>query len=422
MDSQLPPAREIPAAFTASVRSWWHVGEKESAISEERLLRRLSFFRSASQSQVAPSDPVVATSSRVQLTPANHYINTFSMRSTAPSSAAPPPAVVLHGYGAGLGFFFHNFPPLADWAGRHGSSVFALDWLGMGRSARVPFSVKAKKDNVQSRVAEAESFFIDSLEDWRTKMSLNKMTLIGHSLGAYFSVAYALKYPDRVHKLILLSPAGVPRGPNYEEPSRELTDEPPNVSTDSKTSSNERSTFHRATDGRVKSIRQEQKENKTRESKTRRLFTYLWEEGWSPFQLVRSTFVWGPMLIGKYSSRRFSGLTEEETRDMHDYIMNITLAKGSGEYCISHILEPGAHARMPLVDRIAALPKDMQVTFVYGDHDWMDPVGGQESVKRLRKVGNDNGRMYIISNAGHHVYLDNKDEVNALLVKELERQ
>jgi cardiolipin-specific phospholipase len=28
------------------------------------------------------------------------------------------------------------------------------------------------------------------------------------------------------------------------------------------------------------------------------------------------------------------GLTEEDTRDMHDYIMNITLAKGSGEYCI----------------------------------------------------------------------------------------
>ena len=36
----------------------------------------------------------------------------------------------------------------------------------------------------------------------------------------------------------------------------------------------------------------------------------------------------------QYSSRRFSGLTEEETRDINDYILNITLAKGSGEYCI----------------------------------------------------------------------------------------
>jgi hypothetical protein len=64
---------------------------------------------------------------------------------------------------------------------------------------------------------------------------------------------------------------------------------------------------------------------------------------------------------------------------MHDYIMNITLAKGSGEYCIcrymhgcllsfsdvialAHILAPGAHARMPLVDRIAAL--NIPITFV----------------------------------------------------------
>lgn len=36
----------------------------------------------------------------------------------------------------------------------------------------------------------------------------------------------------------------------------------------------------------------------------------------------------------QYSSRRFTGLTEEDTRDMHEYILNITLAKGSGEYCI----------------------------------------------------------------------------------------
>lgn len=87
---------------------------------------------------------------------------------------------------------------------------------------------------------------------------------------------------------------------------------------------------------------------------------------------------------------------------MHDYILNITLAKGSGEYCISHILAPGAHARMPLVDRIAALHKDIPVTFAYGDQDWMDPEGGAESVERLRQAGHGQGKMYIVNNAGHH--------------------
>ncbi|KAG6880434.1 hypothetical protein C0992_000036 [Termitomyces sp. T32_za158] len=388
----LPPAREIPAAFVASVRSWWSVGEKQSAISEERLLRRLPFYRPQSLTSTLNNDsPVMAYSSRVNLESPKHFLNTLSMISTSPSPDAPPPAVVLHGYGAGLGFFYQNFPALANGAGRCGSSVYALDWLGMGRSARVPFTIKAKRDDVSGRVAEAESFFVDSLEEWRRKMGLDKMTLIGHSLGAYFSTAYALKYPTRVQKLILLSPAGVPRDPNYSMPSREMTD----TRDESGTGSAEP-----ATKAKLDQIRAEQNAEKKQESKTRRLFTYLWEEGWSPFQVVRSTFIWGPLLIGKYSTRRFMGLSEEDTRDMHEYIMNITLAKGSGEYCISHILAPGAHARRPLVDRISALK--IPVTFVYGDHDWMDPEGGSQAVENLRQAGNGKGRMYIVSNAGHH--------------------
>ncbi|KAF9468986.1 Alpha/Beta hydrolase protein [Collybia nuda] len=406
----LPPAREIPSAFASSIRSWWSVGEKQSAISEERLLRRLPFFRPQNLSTAPNSDsPVIAHSSRVELSTPKHYLNTLSITSINPSPTASPPAVLLHGYGAGLGFFYQNFLAVAQWAGRHGSSVYALDWLGMGRSARVPFTIKAKRDDVAGRVSEAESFFVDSLEEWRNKMGLERMTLVGHSLGAYFSVVYALKYPTRVSKLVLLSPAGVPRDPNTTMPSREL---------------DERDTVQGraavpATSEDIDQLRAEQKAEKQKESRSRRLFTYLWEEGWSPFQVVRSTLFWGPMLIGKYSSRRFMGLTEEDTRDMHDYIMNITLAKGSGEYCISHILAPGTHARMPLVDRIAALK--IPITFVYGDHDWMDPEGGRESVERLRQAGNGKGRMYIISHAGHHVYLDNVKAVNELLVKELER-
>jgi cardiolipin-specific phospholipase len=118
---------------------------------------------------------------------------------------------------------------------------------------------------------------VDSLEDWRGKMGLDKMTLIGHSLGAYFSVVYALKYPTRVQKLILLSPAGVPRDPNAAL-SKELTDS--------------QNTLNSATPT-------DQQTQKRQESRGRRLLMYLWEEGWSPFQVVRSTFFWGPMLIGK---------------------------------------------------------------------------------------------------------------------------
>lgn len=168
-----------------------------------------------------------------------------------------------------------------------------MDWLGMGRSARVPFVVKAKRDDIPGRVQEAENFFVDSLEEWRQKMKLEKMTLIGHSLGAYFSVVYALKYPTRVRKLILISPAGVPRDPNTTLPSRELTDTASNNGTIG--------SAEQVTETEVEQIRTEQQAEKRRESRTRKLFTYLWEEGWSPFQVVRTLGVFGPWLVGKVS-------------------------------------------------------------------------------------------------------------------------
>lgn len=298
--------------------SRWAAGEKEGAAAEERLLRRLPFFRPEKMDVSVEDSPVIATSSRVELSTPKQYLNTLSIKSTSPSASPPPATVILHGYGAGLGvchfynpiqsninqtiswqFFFLNFPTLAKWAGRRGADVYALDWLGMGRSARVPFAIKAKRDDVKGRVTEAENFFVDSLEEWREKMGLEKMTLVGHSLGAYFSTVYALKYPTRVSKLILLSPAGVVRDPNAtSDPSRELTDTADGTS---QSSSSQDAAVEPATKSKVTKIKDEQVAEKKQESRSRKLLMYLWEEGWSPFQLVRNTFFWGPMLVGKVS-------------------------------------------------------------------------------------------------------------------------
>ncbi|KAJ7068047.1 alpha/beta-hydrolase [Mycena amicta] len=398
--SALPPAREIPTTFSASLRSWWVTNDKTSALAEGRLFQPI--FHPAEPA------PFVATSSLVRLDTPKHYLNTLSVKPKVPRPDAPSPVVMLPGYGAGIGFFFMNIPTLAHSVAGQGSSLYAVDWLGMGRSARVPFRVRADRKDISGRVTEAESFFIDALESWRSKQGLEKMSLVGHSLGGYLSVAYALRYPNRVEKLILLSPAGVPRDPNETTaPEREL--EPPMHSSTS--------SVELASESKVQEIRAEQVAKKPQPGRRMRLFRYLWEEGFSPFQVVRNTVFWAPMLVGKYSSRRFSGLSEEETRAMHDYILHITLAKGSGEYSISHLLAPGAHAHRPLVDRVAALK--IPVTFIYGDHDWMDPEGGKKSVENLRKAGNGQAKSFIVSDAGHHLYLDNPTAVNQLLLKEL---
>lgn len=199
-----------------------------------------------------------------------------------------------------------------------GAPVYALDWLGMGRSSRPPFRITAKRSDTFNRVTQAESFFLDSLEEWRAKQGLQKMTLVGHSLGAYLAAAYAERHPDRVSKLVLLSPAGILGDPDAAQPSRELTDEQgemtqaiesenstANASPESSESGHGRergsgSKWRRnANDESVKKVRAEQKERRDKETMMRKVLTYLWEEGVSPFQLVRSMTVFGPLFVGR---------------------------------------------------------------------------------------------------------------------------
>ena len=92
--------------------------------------------------------------------------------------------------------------------------------------------------------------------------------------GGYLSVAYALRHPDRVSKLILLSPAGVPTDPKAVNESAD-----PELAVASET----------------------EPEPTTKPSLFRQFATYGWEAGWSPFQVVRSASMFGPMLVARVS-------------------------------------------------------------------------------------------------------------------------
>ena len=62
--------------------------------------------------------------------------------------------------------------------------------------------------NAKDRLS-AENFFITALDKWREKMGLEKVVLMGHSMGGYLAATYALQHPERVQHLILVCPAGV---------------------------------------------------------------------------------------------------------------------------------------------------------------------------------------------------------------------
>ena len=91
--------------------------------------------------------------------------------------------VLLHGFGGGVGLWAQNFDALSQ-----RRPVFAFDLLGFGQSSRPLFSSDAQK---------AEDQFVESIEQWRAKVGLETMELLGHNLGGYLAVSYAIKYPSR---------------------------------------------------------------------------------------------------------------------------------------------------------------------------------------------------------------------------------
>ncbi|MGE5432105.1 MAG: alpha/beta fold hydrolase [Syntrophomonadaceae bacterium] len=53
------------------------------------------------------------------------------------------------------------------------------------------------------------SFYADVIRKFILKLGLNKVTLLGHSMGGQISLTMALRYPDLIDRLVLAAPAGL---------------------------------------------------------------------------------------------------------------------------------------------------------------------------------------------------------------------
>jgi pimeloyl-ACP methyl ester carboxylesterase len=102
--------------------------------------------------------------------------------------------LLLHGVGSSSASWV-DFMALAGEA-LPGKRLLAWDAPGYGESTRLPQSVPAAED-----YAAALKAMLDSLH-------LEKIILVGHSLGALIAGAFAAQNPARVRALVLLDPAG----------------------------------------------------------------------------------------------------------------------------------------------------------------------------------------------------------------------
>jgi 4,5:9,10-diseco-3-hydroxy-5,9,17-trioxoandrosta-1(10),2-diene-4-oate hydrolase len=101
------------------------------------------------------------------------------------------PVLLVHGFGASVEIWQHNISGLST-----AHRVFALDLVGFGRSH--------KPD-----IKYSPSTFMQHLDGFITALDLDRVNLVGLSMGGGISLMYTLAYPEKVDKLVLVDSAGL---------------------------------------------------------------------------------------------------------------------------------------------------------------------------------------------------------------------
>lgn len=289
----------------------------------------------------------------IKLPQSNHILWTITLN----KEKSNLPLVMVHGMGGGIGLWAQNLDVLAQ-----NRPVYAFDLLGFGRSSRPKFG------NTAERV---ENEFVESIEKWRQEMKLDKMILLGHSLGAYICSAYALRYPDKIQHLFLVDPWGFP-----ELASSEYNEIPLRYRVVAKLAS-----------------------------------------PFNPLAVVRAAGPLGPGLIKRFRGdlrEKFSDLFDDDT--ILNYIYHCNAQRPSGESAFKCLSVSFGWAKNPMISRIADIDKTVPMTFIYGGETWMDTECGYRT-KDLRSDSYVD--VKIIRGAGHHVYADEANKFNNLMIRHL---
>ncbi|XP_061597928.1 1-acylglycerol-3-phosphate O-acyltransferase ABHD5-like isoform X2 [Cololabis saira] len=290
----------------------------------------------------------------------------FSTQLPPPCSASPPqppapprtPLVLLHGFGGGVALWAQNLDALSS-----SGPVYALDLLGFGRSSRPRFCTEAER---------AEEQFVAALEEWREAVGLGEMVLLGHNLGGYLSAAYALKYPDRVKRLLLVEPWGFPARPDNPE-------------------HNSIPVWIRAI-GAVMSP-------------------------FNPLAGLRLAGPLGPMLVQTIRSdfkKKYLSVFADNT--VSDYIYHLNAQSPSGETAFKNMTIPYGWASRPMLERIGQVQANIPIAFVYGSRSSIDSVSGN-AVKKTRP----DVEIKVIRGAGHYVFADQPEDFNQAVLEILTR-
>lgn len=368
--------------------------------------------------------------------------------SSSSSSSLPDPIVIVHGYMAASGYFVKNFETLVK--SKPGIKIHVIDMPGFGNSSRPRLSkslIKTYDDHYEQikQIISIENWFIERFEAWRLlqpDLVSAPFTIMSHSMGSYLMSCYLLKYckgPDSdkkplVKNFILISPMGTES--NYvslindkalQVNHHELGAEPLKELVASQT---------RTSEGVVENEELLKLWGRLGKPKfpQNAILRKLWEWNLSPFQLLQ---VFGPVfskILSYWSFQRFKNLKDNYGKNNYDLILKLhnysysifNQFQGSGELSITKLVNFEILPKLPLCDRKIEeflIDHKINTLWLYGEKDWMNFKGGELIYDKLRSHIDANhscgfrSEFEVVKNAGHHIYLDNPEEFNSIIVK-----
>lgn len=122
--------------------------------------------------------------------PASRQVEVFGQKINYVEVGAGPNVILLHGLGGDATNWMMTVPALAK-----NYHVWVPDQIGFGQS---------DKPLINYRV----STLVEFLNGFCKKLGIEKATLVGNSLGGWTAAAFAIAYPDKVDKLVLVDAAG----------------------------------------------------------------------------------------------------------------------------------------------------------------------------------------------------------------------
>lgn len=418
---------------------------------------KASMTGAAELSDTAESEPSSASQQLPQIIanpPAKSFDEQF-----VPAHLQGLPLVMVHGFAAGVALWSLNMDELSLKGKRH---VFAFDLLGFAKSSRPKWTFPKFGSNMtalQQRKAEAETmeeYMVDSIEKWRRAIGgplSEKFILLGHSFGGYLCTAYALRYPEHVAHVILADPWGYPadshtrdRNSTHYTSSRQLP-------------------FWAQLMGRLlldvftplaglraagpwgpkifKSLRPDLRKKFAKLAGEPELATTPEGDGNGEngeVDLPSSSSDEGEGEGGEGEGKEGAAGSLEDSDMIMNYIYHCNAhGRPSGEIAFKKLCTHTGWARMPMLERVMGLEPHITLSFIFGSRSWIDRQSGFQTKYILATAANsatalavppaatssdtdtadqaaERVNVHILQGAGHHVYADNHEEFNQLVM------